>query len=313
VRSRNWTSIAPYMPDLESQIQRYIEELQRQNASPHTLRNYASDLAQFLRYFVIDGKPKPQVEDIDALAIREWLGDLYQQRLAAVSMGRKLAAVRSLFKFLLREGVVAANVARLVRRPKTPKSLPAVMTAEQTNTMLDGIPTAAVKFERPHAARDLAIFELLYGCGLRISELVGLNLDDFDFGEHWVRVRGKGRKERQVPFPGRAAQALERYLGSRSPAQDGERAFFLNHHGRRLSDRGARDIVKFYARMITGDSSVHPHSLRHAYATHLLSDGADLRAIQELLGHAQLSTTQKYTQVSLADLMAVYDKAHPKA
>ena len=301
------------MPDLASHIQRYLEELRRQNASPHTLRNYGSDLNQFLTYFTVDNKSHPKIEDIDALAIREWLGHLYQQRLTAVSMGRKLAAVRSFFKFLLQEGVVSANVARLVRRPKTPKSLPAVMTAEQTNNMLDGIPTAAKNFERSYAARDLAIFELLYGCGLRISELVGLNLDDFDFSERWVRVRGKGRKERQVPFPGKAARALERYMAARQPAVAGERALFLNHRGRRLTDRGARDIVKFYARMITGDSSIHPHSLRHAYATHLLSDGADLRAIQELLGHAQLSTTQKYTQVSLADLMAVYDKAHPKA
>lgn len=301
------------MPDLDSQIGRYIEELRRQNASPHTLRNYASDLGQFREYFTIHGKAKPKVEDIDALAVREWLGHLYQQRLTAVSMGRKLASVRSFFKFLLREGVVAANVARLVRRPKTPKSLPAVMTAEQTNTMLNEIPSASEKLDQPHPARDLAIFELLYGCGLRIGELVGLNLDDFDFSERWVRVRGKGRKERQVPFPGKAAEALEQCLKSRAPATPGERAVFLNHHGRRLTDRGARGIVKFYARMITGDSSLHPHSLRHAYATHLLSDGADLRAIQELLGHSQLSTTQKYTQVSLSDLMAVYDKAHPKA
>jgi len=142
---------------------------------------------------------------------------------------------------------------------------------------------------------------------------VGLNLDDFDFGERWVRVRGKGRKERQVPFAKKAADALDRYRGVRSPAVAGERALFLNHRGGRLTDRGARGIVKFYARMISGDSSIHPHSFRHAYATHLLADGADLRAIQELLGHARLSTTQKYTQVSLTDLMAVYDKAHPKA
>jgi integrase/recombinase XerC len=301
------------MPDLAGEIRKFLQELSRRNASAHTLRNYASDLNQFLTYFTIDAKPHPLVEEIDALAVREWLGHLYQQRLTASSMGRKLAAVRSLFKFLLREGVVQLNVARQVRTPKIPKRLPDVMTAEQTNSMVDGIPAAAGKLERPHPARDLAIFELLYGCGLRISELVGLNLDDFDFGERWVRVRGKGKKERQVPFPGKAAGALERYLASREPAAPGERALLLNHRGRRLTDRGARGIVKFYARMITGDSSVHPHSLRHAYATHLLSDGADLRSIQELLGHAQLSTTQKYTQVSLADLMSVYDRSHPKA
>jgi integrase/recombinase XerC len=139
---------------------------------------------------------------------------------------------------------------------------------------------------------------------------VSLNLDDFDFRERWIRVRGKGRKERQVPYASKAALALEKYVANR---QSGDRALFVNHRGTRLSDRGAREIVKFYARMISGDASLHPHSLRHAFATHLLADGADLRAIQELLGHARLATTQKYTQVSLTDLMAVYDRAHPKA
>jgi integrase/recombinase XerC len=301
------------MPDLADRITSYLDELRRQNASAHTVRNYASDLDQFLRYFTLSGREKPRAEDIDSLAVREWLGHLYEQRLTAVSMRRKLAAVRSFFKFLQREGVVDKNVARLVRTPKAPKTLPAVMSAEQTNALVDGIATAADKFERPFPARDLAIFELLYGCGLRISELVGLNLTDFDFHERWIRVRGKGKKERQVPYTGKASAALERYLELRQPDGDNAQALFLNHLGRRLTDRGARGIVKFYARMVSGDPSIHPHSLRHAYATHLLSDGADLRAIQELLGHARLSTTQKYTQVSLSGLMAVYDKAHPKA
>jgi integrase/recombinase XerC len=305
------------MPELDGLIGLFLDELRRQNASEHTVRNYASDLDQFLTYFVIPGKKKPTVSQIDALAIREWLGHLYEQQLTAVSMRRKLASVRSFFKFLLREGFVEKNVARMVRTPKAPKTLPAVMSAEQTNGLVDGVLGAADKFERPYPARDLAIFELLYGCGLRISELVGLNLDDFDFNERWIRVRGKGKKERQVPYAGKASASLERYLALRRNFDElhpeSQQALFLNHRGGRLTDRGARGIVKFYARMITGDSSIHPHSLRHAYATHLLSDGADLRAIQELLGHARLSTTQKYTQVSLADLMAVYDKAHPKA
>jgi len=312
-RWRNWTSIRRFMPDLAKQIERFLEELGRANVSAHTLRNYGSDLEQFLRYFTVKEKTCATTEEIDGLAIREWLGHLYEQRLTAVSRRRKLAAVRSFFKFLVREGVVPTNVARSVRTQKAPKSLPRVMTAEQTNVLVDGVTSAADKFERPHPERDLAIFEMLYGCGLRISELVGLNLDDFDFSERWIRVRGKGRKERQVPFGGKASEAIDRYLSGRKPAAAAERALFLNHKGARLTDRGARGIVKFYARTITGDSSIHPHSLRHAYATHLLSDGADLRAIQELLGHAQLSTTQKYTHVSLSDLMAVYDKAHPKS
>ncbi len=188
------------MPDLASHIQRFLDELRRQNASPHTLRNYASDLDQFSSYFTLADRPAPSVEEIDVLDFRHWLAHLYEQRLTAVSMRRKLAAVRSFFKFLLRDGVISKNVASLVRTPKAPKSLPVVMTAEQTNALVDGVTGTADKLERPFPARDLAIFELLYGCGLRISELVGLNLDDFDFGDRWVRVRGKGRKERQVPF-----------------------------------------------------------------------------------------------------------------
>ncbi len=227
-----------------------------------------------------------------------------------ISIRRKLAAVRSFFQFLLREKSVPTNVARLLRTPKAPKRVPVVPTAEQTNTLVDGV--GQDQFERPHPERDVALFELLYGCGLRISELVGLNIDDFDYRERWIRVRGKGRKERQVPYAEKASAAVEKYLARRR-AKAGERALLVNHRGSRLSDRGAREIVKFYARMISGDASLHPHSLRHAYATHLLADGADLRAIQELLGHARLATTQKYTQVSLTDLMAVYDKAHPKA
>jgi integrase/recombinase XerC len=298
------------MSELAEHINRYLDQLRRENASEHTIRNYACDLDQFLAYFTPPGGEPPAPQQFDALAFREWLGDLYRQDLSPITMRRKLAAIRSFFRFLLREGQVPLNAAKLLRTPKAPKMLPRVMTAEQTNTMIDQV--AVDRFEKPFPERDLLIFELLYGCGLRISELCGLNLDDFDYTERWVRVRGKGRKERQVPFGSRAAGALERYMPLRQPRPE-ERALILNCQGKRLLVRGARGIVKFYARMLTGDSSIHPHSLRHAYATHLLSDGADLRSIQELLGHASLSTTQKYTQVSLMDLMAVYDKAHPKA
>ena len=295
---------------ISAQIDAFLAELRRANASEHTVRNYESDLMQFLEYLTPPGADPPPVEKIDTLVIREWLGSLYRQRLAATSMRRKLAAVRSLFKFMQREGTIEVNVARLVRTPKAPKTIPTVMTAEQTNTLIDEVATKDL--DRPFPARDLTIFEMLYGCGLRVSELCGLNLDDFDFQERWIRVRGKGKKERQVPFGSKAAAALEKYLAAREPRPD-ERAVFLNHRGARLTVRGAHGIVKFYATMLTGDSSLHPHSFRHAFATHLLSDGADLRAIQELLGHASLSTTQKYTQVSLVELMAVYDRAHPKA
>jgi integrase/recombinase XerC len=298
------------MPELEDSIERYLAELRRSNASPHTLRNYGSDLREFAAYFSPPDSAPPEPASITALDLREWLGALYDRGLNVVSIRRTLSAVRSLFHFLAREGTVPTNVARLVRTPKAPQRVPSVPTAEQTNGLIDEV--AQDKLERPYPARDLLLFELLYGCGLRVSELVGMNLDDFDRGERWIRVRGKGRKERQVPYGSKAADALEKYLAMR-PSKPGEHALLISYKGSRLSDRGARTIVKFYARMIAGDGSLHPHSFRHAYATHLLADGADLRAIQELLGHARLATTQKYTQVSLTDLMAVYDRAHPKA
>jgi len=296
--------------ELERQIERYLDELKRTASSSHTIDAYAADLRQFLEFLSPPELEPPLPAAIDVLTLREWLAGLYRDRLSAVTIRRKLAAVRGLFRFLLREGVVALNVGRLVRTPKAPQKLPEVMSAEQANRLIDGV--ADGRLERPFPARDRAIFELLYGCGLRISELAGLELDDVDRSQGWLRVRGKGRKERLVPLPGKAVESLERYFAGR-PVVRGERAVFLNHRRGRLTDRGMRGIVKLYATALAGDPSIHPHSFRHAYATHLLADGADLRAIQELLGHARLSTTQKYTQVSLTDLMAVYDKAHPKA
>ena len=296
------------MSELERQIERFVEELKRNNASPHTIKAYESDLRQFVEYFSPPETQPPAPSAFDVLKIREWLASLYDQKLSAVSIRRKLAALRVFFRFLVREGLAPINAPRLLRTPRGPKTLPDVMTTEQANALLDGV--AADKLERPYPARDLAILEFLYGCGLRVSELVGLNLDDVDRAERWLRVRGKGRKERQVPFGGKAADALERYLQVRGST---EPAVFLNHRGGRLTDRGVRGIIKLYAKLLGDDWSIHPHSFRHAFATHLLSDGADLRSIQELLGHAQLSTTQKYTQVSLTDLMATYDRAHPKA
>ena len=296
--------------ELRSHIDRFLEELKRNNVSPHTLSAYGSDLSQFVEYFSPPEADPPGPREFEVWKIREWLGSLYQQKLTAVSMRRKLAALRAFFRFLAREGTIEMNPARLVRMPKAPLRLPQVMTEEQVNGLLDGV--AAGKLERRHPSRDVALFEFLYGCGLRVSELVGLNLEDIDRGERWLRVRGKGRKERQVPYGAKAEAALERYLPERT-ARPGETAVFVNHRGARLTRRGVEVIVKLYATFLAGDSSVHPHSFRHAYATHLLADGADLRAIQELLGHARLSTTQKYTQVSLTDLIAVYDRAHPKA
>jgi len=298
------------MSELGRQIERYEQELVRTGASPHTIDAYSRDLREFLDFLSPPEAAPPEPAAVDLLTLREWLAGLYRQELDVLTVRRKLSAVRSFFRYLTREGVIPLNMARLVRTPKAPKRLPEVPSAEQVNTLLDGV--AAGKLERPHPARDRTIFELLYGCGMRVSELVGLNLDDIDRSEGWLRLRGKGRKERQVPVPRQAADALERYLAERPVVRD-ERAVILNHRGKRLTPQGLRSILKIYLTALDSDPTLHPHSFRHAYATHLLSAGADLRAIQELLGHARLSTTQKYTQVSLTDLMAVYDKAHPKA
>jgi integrase/recombinase XerC len=296
--------------ELGDRIDEWLADLALRNSSEHTVRNYRIDLEEFLVYFSPPEAEPPAPRDFDTLAIREWLGHLYQQKLSPVSIRRKMAAVRSFFKYLLKLGMVDLNPAKLVRTPKIPKTLPRVLTAEKANQLVDGV--AGDRDDKPFPERDLLIFELLYGCGIRVSELVGLNLDDIDRDHHWLRVRGKGRKERQVPFGSRAASALERYLAVRAPADPSDRALLVNAHGRRLTDGSVRVIVRWYARNLLGLRE-HPHGLRHAFATHLLSDGADLRAIQELLGHASLSTTQKYTQVSLSDLMAVYDRTHPKA
>lgn len=292
---------------LSRSLDEFLAERRRENVSPHTLRNYGIDLDQFAEFLLRSNLPEPR--DIDVSLLREWLADLHDRGLAAVSIRRKVSCLRSYFHFLLRRGIVDRNPAKSLRLPKAPKRLPEAPSEEQANRLVDGV--AADTLGRWFPERDLLIFELLYGCGLRVSELAGLDLADIDRTEQWVLVRGKGRKERRVPYGAKAAAAIDRYLEKRSVS--GEPALLLNHRGQRLTARGVRGIVALYARILEGDSSIHPHSFRHAYATHLLSAGADLRSIQELLGHAQLSTTQKYTQVSLADLMAVYDKAHPKA
>lgn len=291
------------MPGIRPSAARFLAELERRGASKHTVRNYGSDLEQFAAYWELAGEA-PAAEQIELGEMREWLGSLYDQKLETVSVRRKLAAVRALFRFLIEEGALTANPAKRLRTPKVKQTVPEVLSEEKTNRLVDSVPV--------EKERDLAILELLYGCGVRVSELVGINLEDLDLRQGWLRVRGKGKKERDVPVGGSASEAVERYLPKRQP-KGHQPGLFLNSRGERLSDRQVRRLVKQYAMLALGDSTVHPHSFRHAYATHLLSDGADLRAIQELLGHARLSTTQRYTQVSLKDLQAVYDRAHPKA
>jgi integrase/recombinase XerC len=303
------------------------------NASAHTLRNYASDLEQFHAYLSPPDSPPAQVAQIDHRVIREYLGYLHDQKLQKSSMARKLAAVRSFLKFCAREGMVRENAARLVATPKLPKRVPSVLSAEEMNEFLDGLAKvqgasarrSARRSQKPRSSaallleRDRAILELLYASGLRVSELTGLNLDDIDRKNRMLRVIGKGNKERVIPYGSKAEEALERYWPIRAqllaqPRNRGdETAIFLNHAGRRMGPRSVARVVKKYVRLLNVNWDLHPHSLRHAFATHLLADGADLRAIQELLGHASLSTTQRYTHATIRQLMEVYDKAHPHA
>jgi len=298
------------MSELRALVREYVEKLRAEGASSHTVRSYGTDLEQLVEYLTPPGSQAPAPGEIDVLLLREWLGSLYDRRLAPATIRRKLAAARSFFQFLLRRGIVSANCAKLLRSPKMPKRLPQVPGVSQTTRWLNRV--HAGELERGTLERDVAILELLYGCGLRAGELVGLNVDDVDLASGWLLVRGKGRKERQLPIPGKAQEALRRYLAIRRAAP-GEKAVFVSRQGRRLTDRSVRAIVKLYARVLAGDASMHPHTLRHAFATHLLAAGADLRTIQELLGHARLSTTQRYTQLTLDQLMAVYERSHPKA
>jgi integrase/recombinase XerC len=323
------------MKDAAEKFLRYLRDAR--NASPHTLRNYQHDLEQFIEYITPPGGKAPALEKIDHKLIREFLGWLHDHQLQKSSVARKLAALRSFFKFCVREGMLRQNPARLVATPKLPKRVPSVLSAEEINTFLDSMareefvqreeadtprrhrPGAGEDESRLLVRRDRAILELLYASGLRVSELTGLDLADLDRTEQILRVRGKGRKERIVPYGSKAEQALAAYWPVRSEllrrgASGAEpRAVFLNYAGRRLTSRSVGRIVKKYVRLFNLNWDLHPHSLRHAFATHLLADGADLRAIQELLGHRSLSTTQKYTHASIRQLMEVYDKAHPRA
>jgi integrase/recombinase XerC len=298
----------PHMSELKSQIARFLEELARRGSSPHTLRAYGGDLASFERCF-----PEPlPVARFKVTDIRCWMAALWDQGLSAVAIRRHVAALRTFFEFLKREGLVPSNPALLVCVPKAPHRLPAVPTREQAAAILDN----AEAVGRVNAVRDLTILELLYGCGLRVSELVGINIEDIDREEGWLLIRGKGMKERQVPYGSKARAALERYLADRvcfHEKRPAENALLLNCRGTRLGDRGVRNIVKGYGMRIIGDSGIHPHSFRHAFATHLLDSGAGLREIQDLLGHASLSATARYTQVSMAGLVEVYDASHPKS
>ena len=304
---------------LAAATQRFLRSLRIRNVSAHTVRNYGKDLEIFAAHFTKGGEVDQRAEEITRLMIRQFMAEEMQRGISKATMARRLAALRGFFDYLVQEEGLPKNPARSVSAPKIPKKLPPVMTAEETNGLVDSVqsdPDGDSSADK--VVRDRLIVELLYGTGLRVSELVGLNVTDIDRAERWLNIRGKGRKERQVPFGEKAADALDRFLEVRAQLKppSSAQALFLHRWGgqlRRLTVRSVEGIVKKYAQEFNGDPSLHPHSLRHAFATHLLSEGADLRTIQELLGHANLSTTQKYTQLSMEHLMKVYDSAHPKA
>jgi integrase/recombinase XerC len=306
---------------MEQLLTQFLEHLRyERNLSEHTLRNYASDLEQFFDYLApthpkTGKRTEPEITAIDHITIREWLATLHSAQKQKTSIARKLAALRTFFQFLVREGMLEMNPAKLVSTPRLEKKLPVHLSIEE-----------AVKFvETPNldtglGKRDRSMLELMYATGVRVAELTKINLGHIDFKNRLIRVTGKRRKERIVPFGEPALEALKNYLAVRegfldaAPVSQREpEALFLNYQGTRITTRSVGRMVEKYIRICAGRYDISPHALRHSFATHLLDSGADLRDIQELLGHARLSTTQIYTHVSMEKLIKVYDKAHPKA
>ncbi len=296
----------------------FLRHLRERNASAHTIKAYTGDLDVFAAYIggldrkIIDWKA------IDHIAIRGFLSHLYDKGLSKTSVARALAAVRSLYRWLAQEGVVEQNPAKLVSTPRLPKKLPRVPTIEEMNAVLDGKMPEVASFPE----RDRLMFELLYGCGIRNSVLVGINLDDISLSNEAILIRGKGKKERFVPFGGSALAALSVYLPWRQQLlatlkktmqAKSMSALLVNQRGGRLTTRSVGRIIKRIAVAKGLSPEVHPHTLRHAFGTHMLEEGADLRAIQELLGHERLATTERYTQLSVKHVMNVYDQTHPRA
>src|SRR5687767_9398664 len=302
---------------MEQLIEQFLEHLRyERNVSSHTLRNYFSDLEQFLDFLTHDKKRKaPEVSEIDHLTIREWLSSLHTAQKRKSSIARKLAALRTFFQFLVREGVLELNPAKLVSTPKQEKKLPKHLSIEEAVRFIE-----SPDVDTDLGKRDRAMLELMYATGVRVAELTTLNLSDIDFGNQLIRVTGKRRKQRIVPFGDPAAEAIRNYLTVRDKflfnapvSKRDDEALFLNYQGTRITTRSVGRMVEKYIRICAGMHNISPHALRHSFATHLLDSGADLRDIQELLGHARLSTTQVYTHVSMEKLVEVYDKSHPKA
>ncbi len=296
--------------EIQRGISKFLDSLRgERNASEHTLRAYRNELGRFAEYMGAEGRWK----EIDHITIRGFLSYLHGCGLSKVSVARALASLRSMYKWLGREGIVAQNPAKLVSAPRLPKRLPRVPTMEEINGLLNAEMPESAAFPE----RDRAIFELLYGCGLRNSELVGTELNDIEEANGVILIRGKGKKQRYVPLEGAAGEALAVYREARQKVLNATRRktsrLFINHRGGPLTTRSVGRIVKQIAISRGLPPDMHPHTLRHAFGTHMLTEGADLRAIQELLGHERLATTQRYTQLSITHVMEVYDRTHPRA
>jgi integrase/recombinase XerC len=294
---------------VEQALAGFVRSLTQRNASLHTVKAYRTDLAEF-----VDFVGPEELRAIDHLLIRAFLSQLYERGLSKASVSRALSSIRSFFRWMGREHCIDSNPALLVSAPKLPKRLPRVPTMEEMNSVLD----AEMPPDAAFPERDRLILELLYGCGIRNSELTGINTGDMHPRQGLILVRGKGKKERQVPFGDSAQLALRDYLPQRNLTLErhqrtGECALLINLRGGRITSRSVGRIVKAVAVAGGLPAEVHPHTLRHAFGTHMLEEGADLRAIQELLGHERLSTTQRYTQLTNKQVLAVYDKTHPRA
>ncbi|HXR16863.1 MAG TPA: tyrosine recombinase XerC [Terriglobales bacterium] len=293
---------------VEKAIVKFLLSLRQRNASVHTIKAYTGDLENFAAYV-----GARTWRSIDHVTIRGFLSHLYDKQLSKTSVARALAAVRSFYHWLAQEGMVEQNPAALVSTPKLPKKLPRVPTIEEMNVMLDGKMPEVASFPE----RDRIMFELLYGCGIRNSELIGINLDDIRLSSGAILIRGKGKKERYVPFGESVKVALASYLPVREQmlavCKKSTTALLINQRGGRLTTRSVGRIIKKIAVAKGLSPDVHPHTLRHAFGTHMLEEGADLRSIQEMLGHERLSTTQRYTQLSMKQVLQVYDQTHPRA
>lgn len=293
---------------MDSYIKQFLHHLSvERNLSVHTVAAYRRDLRQFCTFIAEQGDAEIHPEQIDVLFVRRYLAQLHQ-RCGRASISRKLSALKTFYRFLLRRGIISSSPLEVLSAPKQQKRLPQTLSAEQTGQLLDALPVDG----GPLVVRDLAIFELIYSCGLRVGEVVSLNLSRIDLSQRQVRVLGKGRKERILPIGLQACRALQYYLDKR-PQPTTEDALFLNHRGGRLTARSVQRNLKQWLLRFNLPTDISPHALRHSFATHLLDAGADLRLIQELLGHESLATTQRYTQVSFSHLSGVYDRAHPRS